>query len=80
MKLGREKHEKKRVHPHRGDGRSVVFSLGVLALLSLTGVLSVQLNQAGKSTLVVAEVQNRLDSLQQLPVRLSLPRDGRRHH
>ena len=54
-------------------GALVIFSLGVLALLSLTGVLSVQLNQAGKTTQVAAEVQNRLDSLQQMPYDSLIP-------
>ncbi len=54
-------------------GALVVFSLGVLAMLSLTGVLSVQLNQAGKGTSVSVEVQNRLDSLQHLPYDSLLP-------
>ncbi|NNM07138.1 MAG: prepilin-type N-terminal cleavage/methylation domain-containing protein [Gemmatimonadetes bacterium] len=48
-------------------GALVIFSVGVLALLSLTGALSVQLNQAGKGTSVSAEVQTKLDSLQTLP-------------
>jgi len=48
-------------------GALVIFSMGVLVLLSLTGVLSVQLNSAGKSTSVAAVVQNRLDSLAHVP-------------
>ena len=48
-------------------GALMIFSVGVLVLLSLTGVLSVQLNSAGKSTSVAAAVQNRLDSLAHLP-------------
>ena len=48
-------------------GALLIFSVGVLALLSLTGVLSVQLNRAGKSTSVAVAVQNRLDSLRAVP-------------
>jgi len=48
-------------------GALVIFSVGVLVLLSLTGVLSLQLNRAGKSTSLAVAVQNRLDSLQQVP-------------
>lgn len=48
-------------------GALVVFSLGVLALLSLTGVLSLQMTQAGKSSSVAVATQNRLDSLQRVP-------------
>ena len=66
-----------RVGPERLDGRGftlievmgalVIFSVGVLVLLNLAGVLSLQLNRAGKATSVAIEVQNRLDSLKQVP-------------
>jgi len=62
------------IPPNRGGftlievvGALIIFSVGVLVLLSLTGVLSVQLNRAGKSTSVAVAVQNRLDSLEMVP-------------
>jgi len=48
-------------------GALLIFSVGVLVLLSLTGVLSLQLNRAGKNTSIAVAVQNRLDSLQTVP-------------
>jgi len=45
----------------------VVFSLGVLMVLSLTGALSKQLTSAGLRSKVAVTVQNRLDSLQLVP-------------
>jgi type II secretion system protein I len=45
----------------------VVFSVGVLMVLGLTGVLSQQLTAAGLRSKVAVVVQNRLDSLQLVP-------------
>jgi len=42
----------------------VVFSVGVLMVLGLTGALSDQLTSAGLRSKVAVVVQNRLDSLQ----------------
>ena len=54
-------------------GALIIFSFGVLALLSLTGVVSLQLNRAGKSSTVTAAVQDRLDSLRGVPYDTLLP-------
>ena len=48
-------------------GALVVFSMGVLMVLSLTGVVAVQLNNAGLRSMVNVAVQNKLDSLQLQP-------------
>ncbi|MFH1762622.1 MAG: prepilin-type N-terminal cleavage/methylation domain-containing protein [Gemmatimonadota bacterium] len=54
-------------------GALVIFSAGVLVLLNLIGVLSLQLNRAGKSTSVAVAVQNRLDSLERVPYDSLIP-------
>lgn len=54
-------------------GALVIFSAGVLLLLNLAGVLSLQLNRAGKTTSVAVAVQNRLDSLEQVPYDSLIP-------
>ena len=48
-------------------GALVVFSLGVLMVLTLSGALSVQMNTAALRSMVTVTVQNRLDSLQSVP-------------
>lgn len=48
-------------------GALVVFSLGVLMILNLTGALSTQINSAGLRSQVAMTLQNRLDSLQLVP-------------
>lgn len=48
-------------------GALVVFSVGVLMVLGLTGVVSVQMNLAGLRSMVNTEVQNQLDSLGMRP-------------
>ena len=48
-------------------GALLVFSLGVLMMLNLTGALSNQMNRAGVRSQVAMSVQNRLDSLQLVP-------------
>jgi prepilin-type N-terminal cleavage/methylation domain-containing protein len=45
----------------------VIFSLGVLMVLKLTGALSKQLEYATKTSEVVARTQERLDSLEAVP-------------
>jgi prepilin-type N-terminal cleavage/methylation domain-containing protein len=45
-------------------GALVVFSAGVLMVLSFTGVLSSQLGMAAARSTLTVTVQNRLDSLQ----------------
>jgi prepilin-type N-terminal cleavage/methylation domain-containing protein len=45
----------------------VVFSLGVLMVLGLTGILTRQLNEAGLQSRVGMVVQERLDSLRLVP-------------
>lgn len=45
----------------------VVFSLGVLMVLNLTGAVSTQMNRAGLRSRVAVTLQNRLDSLQLVP-------------
>jgi len=45
----------------------VVFSLGVLMVLGLTGALTRQLNLAGLRTRVAVVVQERLDSMRLVP-------------
>lgn len=45
----------------------VVFSMGVLSILGVTGALGRQLNRAGLRAQVAVTVQNRLDSLQLVP-------------
>lgn len=48
-------------------GALVVFSMGVLMVLSLTGPLSTQIYNAGLRSQVAVTLQNRLDSLQLVP-------------
>jgi prepilin-type N-terminal cleavage/methylation domain-containing protein len=48
-------------------GALLIFSLGVLMVLNLTGALATQINRAGLRTQVASTVQNRLDSLQLVP-------------
>ncbi|MFC1575414.1 hypothetical protein ACFL5A_02045 [Gemmatimonadota bacterium] len=48
-------------------GALVVFSVGVLMVLSLTGVVAMQMNAAGLRSMVNVAVQNKLDSLQLQP-------------
>jgi len=67
MRVGPESRERRGFTLIEVVGALVIFSVGVLVLLNLTGVLSSQLNRAGKSTSVAIAVQNRLDSLQQVP-------------
>lgn len=67
MRVGRESPERRGFTLIEVVASLVIFSVGVLVLLNLTGVLSLQLNRAGKSTSVAIAVQNRLDSLQQVP-------------
>ena len=67
MRAGRESLERRGFTLIEVVAALVIFSLGVLVLLNLTGVLSLQLNRAGKSTSVAIAVQNRLDSLLQVP-------------
>ena len=67
MKMGRESPELRGFTLIEVVAALVIFSVGVLVLLNLTGVLTLQLNRAGKSASVAIAVQNRLDSLQQVP-------------
>lgn len=48
-------------------GSLVIFSLGVIMVLQLTGALTRQMEYAAKSSELVARVQERLDSLEALP-------------
>ena len=48
-------------------GSLVIFSLGVIMVLQLTGALTRQMEYATKTSEVVARVQERLDSLEALP-------------
>lgn len=48
-------------------GALVVFSLGILMILGLTGVLNTQMDYASLRGQVAITVQNRLDSLQVVP-------------
>lgn len=48
-------------------GALVVFSAGILMLLGLTGVLSLQVSLSAQRSEVSVEVQNRLDSLLSVP-------------
>lgn len=48
-------------------GALVIFSAGVLMLLGLTGVLSLQVRQSAQRSELSVELQNRLDSLQGVP-------------
>ena len=54
-------------------GALVVFSAGVLMLLGLTGVLTMQLGLAAERSAVAVEVQDRLDSLRSVPYDSLLP-------
>jgi len=45
----------------------VIFSLGVLMVLNLTGAVSTQMNRAGLRSQVAVTLRNRLDSLQLVP-------------
>lgn len=45
-------------------GALVIFSLGVIMVLQLTGALSRQMEYAGKTSTVVAMAQERMDSLE----------------
>jgi hypothetical protein len=48
-------------------GALVVFSAGVLMLLGLIGVLSMQMTLAAQRSVLAVEVQDQLDSLQAVP-------------
>ena len=48
-------------------GALVVFSLGVLMVMSFTGVLAQQLGTAAARSTLTVTVQNRMDSLQHSP-------------
>jgi prepilin-type N-terminal cleavage/methylation domain-containing protein len=48
-------------------GALVIFSLGVIMVLQLTGALTRQMTYAARSSEVVARAQERLDSLEALP-------------
>jgi prepilin-type N-terminal cleavage/methylation domain-containing protein len=48
-------------------GALLIFSLGVLMVLNLTGALATQINRAGLRTQVASTLQTRLDSLQLVP-------------
>ena len=48
-------------------GALVIFSMGVIMVLQLTGALSRQMEYAAKSSELVARAQERLDSLEALP-------------
>lgn len=48
-------------------GALVIFSLGVIMTLQLTGALSRQMEYAAKTSELVAVAQERLDSLEALP-------------
>jgi prepilin-type N-terminal cleavage/methylation domain-containing protein len=48
-------------------GALVIFSLGVIMVLQLTGALSRQMEYAAKSSELVVRAQERLDSLEALP-------------
>lgn len=48
-------------------GALVIFSVGVLMVLRLTGALSRQMEYAAKTSEVVARTQERLDSLEAVP-------------
>ena len=48
-------------------GALVIFALGVLMVLKLTGALSRQMEFATKTSEVVARTQERLDSLEAVP-------------
>lgn len=48
-------------------GALVIFSLGVIMTLQITGALSRQMEYAGKTSELVARAQERLDSLEALP-------------
>jgi prepilin-type N-terminal cleavage/methylation domain-containing protein len=48
-------------------GALVIFSVGVIMVLQLTGALSRQMEYAAKSSELVVRAQERLDSLEALP-------------
>lgn len=48
-------------------GALVVFSVGVLMVMSLSGALSVQMSRAAQRSKLTFEVQNQMDSLQAQP-------------
>ena len=48
-------------------GALVIFSVGVLMVLQLTGTLSRQMERAGKTAALVARAQERVDSLESVP-------------
>ncbi len=48
-------------------GALVIFSLGVIMVLQLTGALTRQMEYAAKSSELVVRAQERLDSLEALP-------------
>lgn len=48
-------------------GALVIFSVGVLMVLNLTGALSRQMEVAAKTSVLVVRAQERLDSLEALP-------------
>ena len=48
-------------------GALVIFSVGVLMVLKLTGALSRQMEYAAKTSELVARTQERLDSLEAVP-------------
>lgn len=48
-------------------GSLVIFSLGVIMVLQLTGTLTRQMEYAAKASELVARAQERLDSLEAMP-------------
>ncbi|MHB1194146.1 MAG: type IV pilus modification PilV family protein [Longimicrobiales bacterium] len=48
-------------------GSLLIFSVGVIMVLQLTGALTRQMEYAAKSSELVARVQERLDSVEALP-------------
>lgn len=48
-------------------GALLIFSVGVIMVLDLTGALSRQMEIAAKTSVLVVRVQERLDSLEALP-------------
>lgn len=48
-------------------GALVIFSLGVIMVLQLTGTLTRQMEYAAKTSELVARAQERLDSLEAMP-------------
>jgi len=48
-------------------GALVIFSLGVIMVLQLSGALSQQMRWAGQTSTIVARAQERVDSLEATP-------------